>query len=111
MQSNQTTVDANIQAVTSVRALLSLDGKEFLRLAYLTLLRRQPDSGGMAHYLEKLKAGAQKSALLYELYNSPEGERVRRTYSGSNISGLETLLRNETPRPLRLVPPLIARLT
>jgi glycosyltransferase involved in cell wall biosynthesis len=111
MRSNQTTVDANLRAVTSVHELLSLDGKEFLRLAYLTLLRRQPDPGGMAHYLEKLKAGAQKSALLYELHHSAEGERVRRTYSGSNISGLETLLRNENPRPIRLVPPLIARLT
>jgi GT2 family glycosyltransferase len=110
MQSNQIAAGANFGSVRTVNELLSLDGKEFLRLAYHILFRRPPDPGGMANYLSQLDSGKRKSTLLYELYHSAEGRQARRI-SEPAIAGLEDLLKDERPRRFRVTPPRKGRQT
>lgn len=97
--------------VSSARDLLCRDGEEFLRLAYRAVLRRQADPDGMAHYLARLKSGARKSTLLYELYQSAEGQRVRQGYGGPKLPDLERVLKSEQRRALLSLRTLFGRLT
>jgi FkbM family methyltransferase len=58
-----------------VQELLALNGEVFVTGAYKTLLHRQPDADGLAHYLAELNAGVSKMAILARLRNSPEGRQ------------------------------------
>ncbi|MBL8349995.1 MAG: DUF4214 domain-containing protein [Burkholderiaceae bacterium] len=57
----------------SLDDLLARDGADFVRAAYRTLLRRDPDPGGLVAYLTRLNQGVSKQQLLDELRASPEG--------------------------------------
>jgi hypothetical protein len=52
--------------------LLELEGDEFVRCAYLTILNRAPDYDGMTHYLQRLRAGHSKIEILRSLLRSDE---------------------------------------
>ncbi|CAL1241109.1 DUF4214 domain-containing protein [Candidatus Methylocalor cossyra] len=45
---------------------------DFLRAAYRALLGREPDAGGLAFYLERLRAGMLREEVVQALKNSPE---------------------------------------
>jgi GT2 family glycosyltransferase len=73
--------------------LLRLDGREFVRKAYLAVLHREADPTGLAHYVERLegKGLEEKILILRTLARSPEGRaagailpdlRVRSIYYG-----------------------------
>jgi len=51
---------------------LPADDAEFITGAYLYLLRREPDAGGLAHYLDRLKSGRERDTVLRDLVESPE---------------------------------------
>ena len=53
--------------------LLALDAELFVRCAYLTILRREPDPGGLVNYLGQLQAGVPKLSIVKELRWSIEG--------------------------------------
>ncbi|HWW20445.1 MAG TPA: DUF4214 domain-containing protein, partial [Steroidobacteraceae bacterium] len=65
-----------------VKDLLTLEGEAFVRAAYLTLLGREPDPGGLGNYVRELNAGVRKLAILSKLRNSDEGRRHRATLRG-----------------------------
>ena len=79
----------------SLDDLLSRDGPAFVRAAYRTLLRREPDLGGFVAYLDKLKGGMTKRDLIDELCASAEGRRC-----GARIPGLDTTTGAAAPNPI-----------
>src|SRR5882762_2321065 len=53
--------------------LLACDDYSFVRRAYRVSLGREPDPGGLANYLDRLRSGTPKLQVLSELAQSPEG--------------------------------------
>lgn len=72
-----------------VNELLRFHGDDFVRQAYLALLRREPDDPGMAHHLEQLASGRfNKLDVLASLHSSPEGRSTQVTLSGLTLPAL-----------------------
>jgi hypothetical protein len=57
----------------SLPELLTWDDVEFVRCAYVTVLGRQPDAEGEAHYTSYIRNGHSKLKLLWDLRTSAEG--------------------------------------
>jgi hypothetical protein len=67
-----------------INDLLRLDGADFVRNAYVAILAREADRGGLANYLRKLDGGrAAKIEVLRSLVGSKEGRR-----RGTRVPGL-----------------------
>ena len=75
-----------------LKAILSLDGAEFLGEAYLLMLGRPADPEGFRNYSARLRSGASKLSIAAELHASPEG----RAY-GANVPDLSALLEQRLP--------------
>lgn len=58
-----------------VRSVLRFDGRDFLRMAYVAVLRRQIDSDGEEVYLAALESGMHKMEIILRLRFSPEGRK------------------------------------
>jgi FkbM family methyltransferase len=58
----------------SLSELLSLDGKDFVRSAYATMLGREADPEGEAYYVGRREADIPKLQILYEMRKSPEAK-------------------------------------
>lgn len=56
--------------------LLGLGGDDFIRGAYLALLRRHVDEGGLHHYRQRMRSGQTKASVLLDLSRSPEARRA-----------------------------------
>jgi FkbM family methyltransferase len=89
------------ETATHVQQLLALDGAAFVNAAYETLLKRAPDSGGLAHYREELNAGVSKIAIISRLRNSDEGRQHRQRLAGYRQALLGDRLRFAPKRPRR----------
>ena len=63
---------ATVVPAQNLRALLALDYEEFVECAYLTILNRSADSDGLAHFVERLRVGHPKLAILSAMYGSEE---------------------------------------
>ena len=48
------------------------DYSRIVRMAYLRILGREPDSGGLAHYNERMNAGVTEAAMREALLRSAE---------------------------------------
>ncbi|MEK6420541.1 MAG: DUF4214 domain-containing protein [Burkholderia gladioli] len=59
--------------VETLAELLMLHDDKFIQSAYVSILGRQPDVGGLEHYLELLRTGTPKLDILTELASSEEG--------------------------------------
>ncbi len=81
------------EPATSVQQLLLLDDAEFVRLAYLTLLGREPDDSGMDTYVGLLRAGADRRDLIAVLAESLEGRQA-----SDAVAGLPALLAGYRPQ-------------
>jgi phytanoyl-CoA hydroxylase len=77
-------------AVADVHALLALEGEPFVRAAYATVLHRDPDSEGLAHYLGELAAGVPKIEVVSRLRKSAEGRQVRQALPGFRQAWLKS---------------------
>jgi hypothetical protein len=66
-------MQAQTPDMQSLKALLSLDKREFLSQAYLLLLGRRIDPDGMKSHLDLLDRGTSKAAILYAIQVSREG--------------------------------------
>lgn len=56
----------------SLAELLAFDGADFVQVAYATILGREPDPTGAAHYLHRLGQGVTKIQIIDELSRSKE---------------------------------------
>lgn len=77
-----------MQPAASVVDLLLLVDERFVRGAFLTLLGREPDTGGGDYYLKRLRSGISKAEILAELADSDEA-RVKAV----DLPGLAEILR------------------
>jgi len=51
---------------------MRLNNRDFVECAYLTILNRAADQAGLVHYMERLRAGHPRLAILSALYASAE---------------------------------------
>ena len=73
--------------------LLKSDGDAFIKTAFLSILRRPPDQGGLEYYRYALRSGTlTKTAALKRLLQSEEADRA-----GARIIGLNVDLPSERP--------------
>lgn len=78
-------------------SLLALQGRDFVKCAFLTLLGREPDPEGMEYYAGRLRAGVAGVHLLGQIAASREARE-----KGVRLEGLEAALRRY--RLARLLP-------
>jgi hypothetical protein len=67
------TAQALSKSVLAVEALLQLQDKLFVTAAYQAIFGRDPDPGGLDTYVARVRAGDDKTCILTELAQSPEG--------------------------------------
>jgi hypothetical protein len=84
----QPTFKPNAKGEYDITDFLALHDRNFVRAAYLAILRREPDPSGAENYVSLLRAGEHKARLLSEFLRSQEGRRHQTT-----IRGLDTHLR------------------
>lgn len=72
----------------SLNELLSWHDTDFVRCAYVTLLGRQPDPDGEAHFTNQIRRGRSKLEVLWHLRNSDEASS-----HDPGIRGLDRVLR------------------
>lgn len=72
---------------TSLDELLAYHDADFVHCAYITLLGRAPDPEGMHYYLERVRAGRAKIAIINQIVSSSEGKR-----NSVKITGLNQVL-------------------
>ena len=80
-------VNANADAsshamVTNYEGLVQFEGRQFVEIAYLTLLKRQPDIDGLSFYLGRIQDGVTKLQILHEIFFSAECRGI-----GSELPG------------------------
>jgi Domain of unknown function (DUF4214) len=61
-----------ITPAQNLPAIMALDYEHFVQCAFLTILNRPVDPDALEHYVERLKAGHPKLAILSVLYESDE---------------------------------------
>ena len=73
-QEGPTATPAHVEreTVVSVSDLCRHDGEDFVRVAYLWLLRKEADDDGIRHYLYRLSHGVDKKTMIHELAAEPE---------------------------------------
>ncbi|MCZ8321939.1 MAG: FkbM family methyltransferase [Novosphingobium sp.] len=96
----------SIMPANDVNELLMVNGAEFVEVAYRTLLQRSPDRAGSEHFLERLRAGHGKEAIILAIANSPEARALPNTLPGLG----ELLARDANRRKSRGSRTEIARL-
>jgi hypothetical protein len=84
--------------ITSVPRLLAPHDLEFIQIAYQAVLGRAPDPEGEAFYLERLRAGAHKLAILKQLRQSPEGRAFI-----PGVAGLDRAIKRHRSATMPLV--------
>lgn len=67
------TAQALSESVLAIEALLKLQDKLFVTAAYQAIFGRDPDPGGLDTYVARVRAGDDKTCILTELAQSPEG--------------------------------------
>jgi len=66
--------------------LIALHDEEFIEQAFLLILGRRADEEALEHYLNKLRDGEDKRAILARLRYSPEGQQKNRSFNaGVNL--------------------------
>lgn len=63
---------SNVFAAASLDELYALDDEKFIHGVYCTFLGRDPDQGGLTHFLNLLRRGTSKSIIAAALRYSPE---------------------------------------
>jgi hypothetical protein len=81
----------------SLPELLAWDDADFIRCAYVTVLGRQPDPMGEAHFINRIRMGDSKYAILWQLRRSDEA-----LSHDPGIAGFDRTLKREARRRNRL---------
>lgn len=82
----QNNFEIKSDGIYQLKDFQSLYDKEFIRSAYLAILRREPDIQGMGYYLNLIRKGISKSLILHQIKKSPEAKKFKTTIVGLEIS-------------------------
>ncbi|PUE13570.1 glycoside hydrolase family 99-like domain-containing protein [Limnohabitans sp. WS1] len=66
----------------NIQQIIAQEGNQFIRIAYLQLLGREPDADGMIYYYQRLKKGVSKMEILAQLRFSKEGKKFNAKIGG-----------------------------
>lgn len=66
----------------NLQQLIAHEGTQFIRVAYLQVLGREPDTTGENYYVQRLKGGVSKVEILAQLRMSTEGKKFNAKISG-----------------------------
>ena len=83
----QPSFSVNPDGVYNIGDFLSLYDRNFVHYAYLSILRREPDSGGLQYYLERVRSGISRVTMLGQMMKSSESKKYN-----TKIAGLNTAL-------------------
>lgn len=90
----------------SLESVLERHDRDFLHVAYITVLGRVPDPEGEAYYLARIRRGVPKLDILKQLRQSPEG------LSGMpRIIGLDERIKRHVRNKLPVIGPVMKFLT
>jgi GT2 family glycosyltransferase len=90
--------------IDTVEALLSLDGHDFIKFAYLTLLGRKPDASGYASYMEQLESSGDKAAIICQIGGSREAKQ-----NPIRLKGLKGFMRRQQWRRLPILRSMLSK--
>ena len=93
MKSNPAIQDTQLTVSSpapNLKALLQLHDQQFVKCAYLTLLRRQPDAEGFNYYLDRVRAGVPKIQILGQFLDSLEARA-----NGVKLPGLREAVKRQ----------------
>lgn len=65
-----------------INFLFLLNDEDFIREVYRTVLGREPDDEGWQNYYSQLKLGGQRYDILYEISESEEAKKLKRSIPG-----------------------------
>lgn len=65
--------------IKHIRSLVALNDDDFIRQAYIILLKREADAAGLATYTMAINNNISKIKIISSLCNSPEGSGLRKT--------------------------------
>jgi hypothetical protein len=66
----------------AIDQLLQLHDEAFVSKAYEVILGRNPDHGGLNHYVAQVRAGIDRITIVVELAGSPEGKLKMHAFTG-----------------------------
>ncbi|SDH63654.1 FkbM family methyltransferase [Paraburkholderia phenazinium] len=78
----QPTFEQNDQGIYGLDEFQSLYDRNFVRAAYLAILRREPDPDGERHYLKQVRAGVAKDEILDDILKSAEARNYKTSIRG-----------------------------
>jgi O-antigen biosynthesis protein len=90
--------------INTVEELLSLDGHDFIKFAYLALLGRKPDATGYAFYMEQLESSGDKTAIICQVGGSSEAKR-----NPIRLKGIEGFMRRQKWRRLPIIRSMLSK--
>ncbi|MGZ3298126.1 MAG: DUF4214 domain-containing protein [Asticcacaulis sp.] len=64
------------ESAETLHELLALHDEAFVTCSYRTLLRRSPDSQGLAHYVELVRSGMSKEQIVWQISQSDEARQL-----------------------------------
>lgn len=73
----QPTFEQNKSGVYDLDDFASLYDRNFVRAAYLAILRREPDPDGERHYVKQVRAGVAKDEILDDILKSKEARQYK----------------------------------
>ncbi|WP_354278495.1 glycosyltransferase [Sphingomonas trueperi] len=76
--------------VTSAYDLLNFWDEDFVKAAYVAIIRREADPAGLAHYVLQLRGGVDRRRILADMASSKEGR-------DANLPGLKSVVRSIEP--------------
>lgn len=105
MSGDQHMVGDKSPAVSSLASLLALQDREFIHVAYVTLLGRSPDQKGNDYYLSRLRSGEEKIAILKQLRVSGEGKAYN-----ARVANLDRAIARYKLKKIPIIGSLVASL-
>jgi hypothetical protein len=90
----------------SLEELCGMADADFVNCAFVTILGRQADPDGCAHYVRQLRRGVAKLTIINALRRSNEGRR-----HDPGIRGLDRILRRHHRASLPVIGPLLGLFT
>jgi GT2 family glycosyltransferase/glycosyltransferase involved in cell wall biosynthesis len=90
--------------INAIEELLSLDGHDFIKFAYKTLLGRKPDASGYAFYMEQLESSGDKAAIICQIGGSRESKQ-----NPNRLKGLEGFMRRQKWRRLPIIRSMLSK--
>jgi FkbM family methyltransferase len=94
----------NFQPASTLEELLSCWDEKFVHRAYLSILKRLADPGGLSNYVRQIRAGVSKEQIIAELASSDEGLKA-----APKLPGLQELLHRQQRRRPTLLGRLLRR--